>query len=256
MRKMKSKKLKAILSITGYFLLVIALCVSASVVFHNLYYEQVYISGNSMAPTLRGSGVSSTSLDVEIDEDGSTADFGIVDTHKSAINKVKRFSIVSTYYPDDYDDDGKLTGNNKHKIKRIIGLPNETFKIQDSKLYVLKDGEFEYIPYNFETEPAVSAGYIGKDVFEWTLEDDEYWVLGDHRNKSRDCGTFHEPIKKDYIIGVLVAIEGQAQLKLKECVCQNCNITYKSGDYCNKCGNPLTKNFDLINKKYHWPKYF
>lgn len=254
MRKMKSKKLKAILSITGYFLLIIALCVSASVVFHNLYYELIYISGNSMYPTLKGSSVSSTSLDVEIDEDGSTADFGIVDTHKSAINRIKRFSIVSTYYSDDYDENGALTGNNKQKIKRIIAMPNETFKIEDSKLYVQIDGEFEYIPYTFEIEQP--TGYIGKDVFEYTLGEDEYWVLGDHRDKSRDSGSLHEPIKKDYIIGVLVAIEGQAQLKLKQATCTNCGKSYKSGDYCSNCGSPLQKEFDLVNKQYHWPKYF
>lgn len=253
---MKNKKLKAILSITGYFLLVIALCISASIVFHNLYYEQVYISGSSMYPTLKGSGVSSTSVDIEIDEEGSTADFGIVDTHKNAIDKIQRFSIVSTYYPDDYKLNGTLTGNNKQKIKRIIALPNETFKIENSKLYVLKDGEFEYIPYTFNTEPSVESGYIGKDVFEYTLEEDEYWVLGDHRNRSRDCGTFQLPIKKDYIIGVLVAIEGQAQLKLKQATCSNCGKSYKSGDYCSNCGSPLQKEFDLVNKQYHWPKYF
>ena len=88
MRKMKNKKLKAILSITGYFLLVLAICFSGALVFHSVYYELIYVSGISMSPTLNGS---------EDEKSGTVVDFGIVDSHKSAINHIKRFSIVSTY---------------------------------------------------------------------------------------------------------------------------------------------------------------
>ena len=259
MRGMKNKKLKNILSITGYFLLVLALCVSVSIVFHNTYYESVYVSGSSMYPTLKGSNIVTSSYGVDIEQEGSVVDFGIVDTHKAARNNVKRFSIVSTYYPDDYSPDRVLISNPNQKIKRVIALPGETFKIEDSKLYVKENDTFNYIPYTFEISPKVEEGDRSKDIGETTLGEDEYWVLGDHRDKSHDCGSadLKRPIKKDYLIGVLVAIEGQAQLKLKNCVCGKCGYsTVESKVLCPNCTTKLTRNFELKNKEYHWPKYF
>ena len=244
---MKNKKLKAILSITGYFLLVLAICISGSIVFHNTYYELVYVSGSSMYPNLNGD---------DEEQDGSIVDFGILDKHQSAIKNIKRFSIVSTYYFDDYDANDSLIPNSKQKIKRVIAMPNETFKIKDSKLYVLKDGEFEYIEYPFKISPDVDEYYQGKDVYEYTLKEDEYWVIGDHRDKSRDCGTFHRPIKQSYIIGVLVAIEGSAELKITDYSCSKCGSVYKNNGTCSKCGISLDPVYDLANKKYHWPKFY
>ena len=266
MRGMKNKKLKNILSIAGYFLLVIALCVSASVVFHNVYYESVYISGSSMYPTLHGSNFLMSSYGVEYEEDGSTTDYGIVDTHKAAINGIKRFSIVSTYFPDDYDENGVLKDKSNQKIKRVIALPNETFKIVESKLYVKKGEEFVYIPYTFSTEPSVDAEepFDGKDIGETTLTNDEYWVLGDHRNSSRDSGRLYKDtgdvrksaIKKSQLVGVLIAIEGQAKLKLVSCTCERCKKEFKDQVVCPNCATKLVRKFDLVDKQAHWPKYY
>ena len=258
MRGMKNKKLKAILSITGYFLLVIALCVSATIVFHNVYYESVYISGSSMAPTLQGSTMTPSGYGFDIEKEGSTVDFGIVDTHQSAIDHIKRFSIISTYYHTDYDSNGVLINGSNEKIKRVIVMPNETFKIENSKLYIKNEKGFESVPYTFNIDPAVENGYPGKDIGETTLGDDEYWVLGDHRDKSHDCGSsdMNRPIKKSYISGVLVAIEGKAKIKIKECQCPNCGTTYSKGVICGKCGSTLNQKFELVDREYHWPIYY
>ena len=251
MRRMKNKKLKSVLSLTGYLLLVIALCVSASIVFHNVYYELIYVSGGSMSPTLNNH----ISEDNEnTDKDGTLVDFGIVDTHKTAINNVKRFSIVSTYYYDDYDASGVLKSNAKKKIKRIIAMPNETFKIEKGLLYIKEDNEYNLVSYTFKTS-SNDPEYTGKDI-ETTLGENEYWVLGDHRDKSRDSGTLLKPIKKEYILGVLVAIEGQARLKVKRFICESCGKAYKGGNVCTNCGGDLYPEYDLVNKQYHWPKYF
>ena len=252
MRKMKNKKLKATLSITGYFLMLIAICFVGALVFHSYYYEPVYVHGNSMSPTLQGG-----------ESKGEVADFGIVDTHKSAINHIKRFDIVSTYYPysagypNDYDAAGTLKNTASKKIKRVIALPNETFIIKNGLLSVKVDDEFKEVPYK-----GFNVNYsLEKDTTEpITLGKDEYWVLGDNRGSSIDCGyaTIKTPIKKENIQGVLVAIEGKAKLDVRNYRCSICGKTYstQSGP-CAKCGSlSYSTQYKLVNKKYSWPKFF
>ena len=131
----------------------IAICVSGSIVFHNVYYESVYVSGGSMSPTLTGSELVTSSYGFDVVKEGSVVDFGIVDTHKSAKDNIKRFSIVSTYYPDDYNEQGVLNSESNQKIKRVIALPGETFKIVNSKLYIKEGEDYNEIDYTFKTEP-------------------------------------------------------------------------------------------------------
>lgn len=249
---MKNKKAFKILRVVGYFFVVMALCASGMLIFHSFYYELIYVSGRSMYPNLVGA---------EDDVSGARVDFGIVDTHEIALKNIKRFSVVSTYYPDESDYDSithKLRATAKKKIKRVIALPGETFKIEKSKLYILNGTNFEYVPYSFNINPIVDKGYTGKDMQPRTLGDDEYWVLGDNRENSRDSYSINSPVYKENLYGVLVAIEGQGKLKLKEFACSNCNTVYKSyGDgFCSKCYTRLDPVFDVQNKSYHWPKYF
>lgn len=61
-------------------------------------------------------------------------------------------------------------------VKRIIGLPNETIKYKDNVLYV--NGEV--------VEETFLDDSVSTDNFEITLGDDEYFVLGDNREVSRD----------------------------------------------------------------------
>ena len=250
---MKSKKLKAILSISGYFLLVLALCFVGALVFHSYYYELVYVSGTSMAPTLNGAAD---------ERAGSVVDFGIVDRHKSALSHLERFDIVSTYYPynakykDDYTPDGVLKASAKMKIKRVIAKPGDTFKIQDGLLYVKEGEEFVNKKYPFKMNLS-DAHLHDKDITEpITLAENEYWVLGDNRDSSNDCGSMGVAIKKENIVGVLVAIEGKAQLSVKNYACQECGKTYTSSGSCRNCGGFLEPQYKLINKQYQWPKYY
>ena len=245
MRTMKNKKLKATLSIVGYFLLVVVLCFVGVFVFHSYYYESIYVSGASMYPTLNGN---------DNEQDGTVVDFGIVDNHQSAINHIKRFDIISTYYPENYSGD-VLRANATKKIKRVIALPGETFTIRDGLLSILEGEEFVNKPYSFE----VSAVTTDKDTDDpITLGEDEYWVLGDNRIKSNDCGTFKKPIKKSYISGVLVAIEGTAKLKEKDRRCNMCGKTFDADrESCPNCGSYIyTKEYKLVDKNYSWPKFY
>ena len=253
MRRMKNKKLKAILSISGYFLLVLALCFVGALVFHSYYYELVYVSGISMAPTLNGA---------DNERAGSIVDFGIVDRHKSALDRIDRFDIVSTYYPycekykTDYTEDGVLKASAKMKIKRIIAKPGDTFEIKDGLLYVQQGEEFVNIKYPFKMNLS-DAHLHDKDTnTPITLGENEYWLLGDNRNSSNDSASMGVAIKKENIVGVLVAIEGKAQLSVKNYVCQECGKKYTKSGICSYDCGALEAEYKLINKQYQWPKYF
>ena len=73
-------------------------------------------------------------------------------------------------------------------VKRVIGLPGETVKYEDSKLYI--DGEY------------VEEAFLAEDVITGDLEislgDDEYFCLGDNRKVSRDS-RYYGPFKKSEI---------------------------------------------------------
>lgn len=88
-------------------------------------------------------------------------------------------------------------GNEKshYYVKRVIAVPGDTVLIQDGEVYV--NGE------PFEEEVDVSAiEDAGLASEEMTLENNEYFVLGDNRNNSEDSRYANiGNIKKEYIIG-------------------------------------------------------
>ena len=82
--------------------------------------------------------------------------------------------------------------DNEKIIKRVIGLPGETVVIKKGKIYIndkVIDDEYAY----GETS----------DYDKVTLEDDEYFILGDNRLISKDSRYFG-PIKKSEIKGKIV----------------------------------------------------
>ncbi len=92
----------------------------------------------------------------------------------------ERGDVVVFRYPKD---------PNKFFIKRIIGLPSEKIKIQGGKVFINRQVLNESY-YNSETVPDSSI----------TLDQDQYFVLGDNRNKSSDSHIW-DPITKSSIQG-------------------------------------------------------
>ena len=87
-----------------------------------------------------------------------------------------------------------------------------------------RDNEYKKVTSNIPSEPR-------------TLNNDEYWVMGDNRGvnpntnlaRSSDCQYFLKPVKKEYIVGVLVAIEGTCTLandNNHRLTCENKNYTW------------------------------
>lgn len=73
--------------------------------------------------------------------------------------------------------------NNKLLVKRVIGLPNETIEYINNKLYV----NGEYIEEEFLNDTYTYD-------FKVTLNDNEYYCLGDNRMYSKDS-RYYGPFK-------------------------------------------------------------
>lgn len=87
------------------------------------------------------------------------------------LHDIERFDIV--VFP---------VENGDYYIKRVIGLPGETVRIDDEGNIYVNDKILEE-NYGRETIDIYSIGRAGENV---KLGDDEYFVMGDNRNESLD----------------------------------------------------------------------
>ena len=114
----------------------------------------------------------------------------IVDEISYRFNAPSRGDIVVFRYP---------RNPQEYFIKRIIGLPGEKVQIKDGKVYLITDanpdGKQIDEPYLAEGTNTYS---ISEDII--TLGDNEYFVLGDNRNSSKDSRSFG-PVSRSFVTG-------------------------------------------------------
>jgi len=125
---------------------------------------------------------------------GESMEITLQDEDKVVINKMaytfrnpKRYDVIVF----------KQSGNEHsyYNIKRVIGLPGERVKILDGVVYI--NGEVLAEP--MVVDPIRIPGLADE---EFTLDEDEFFVLGDNRNNSEDSRFANiGNVVKDDIIG-------------------------------------------------------
>ena len=181
-KKKKKTKLPGSLTEDGHvlgtlrdYLVLIAIALSIALLFTRFIAIRSVVDGDSMNPTL-------------INEDSV-----LVSRITYTFSEPQRFDIVVFELRSDPDT---------YFIKRVIGLPGETVSIRDGKVYI-NDVLLEEDVYG--NAPIIMPGRAASSV---TLGEDEYFVLGDNRNNSRDS-RYADPgsiLKKQLIGKVLMRV--------------------------------------------------
>ena len=120
----------------------------------------------------------------------------LVDKISYRFHDPERYDII-VFYPRGRDVE-------EYYVKRIYGLPGETIQIKENDIYI--NGKKIDDPY--AKDAMLSAGLAEEP---YTLAEDEYFVLGDHRSVSLDSRTTPEmqpdgpgPVKFENIAGKVV----------------------------------------------------
>ena len=221
---MKSKKgLIALLAPILYLSLTVIMVANLYVFFSQKQYLTVYVDGESMKPTLNNEMVSIDETDPETGHTitkSTKVHYGFVDRSEYVVDQLVRFQIVTTYYPWDsadyaqpYNKDNPtkpIEGSASFKIKRILALPGDTFKIENSVMYLKNDETWNQVEFPFAT-PTITRNHP-----ETTVGENEYWIAGDNWGHSTDSFDHQVggakttgPIYKENITGVLVCIQGE-----------------------------------------------
>lgn len=124
-----------------------------------------------------------------------TNQYLIVDEISYRLKDPKRDQVIIFKYPYKKDASGK----DIYYIKRIIGLPGETVEIKEGKVTIINKENPEGFtlsePYiNPETN---SRSFSSMTV---TLNEDQYFVMGDNRGNSSDSREWG-PLDEKFIVG-------------------------------------------------------
>ena len=145
---------KPVSALVRELLVIAAIFLVCLIIVPNYIIQRTIVNGDSMNESLH---------------DGDQL---MVDKLTHHFKDYERFDVV-VFYPFGKDK------SDEYYIKRIIGLPGETIQITGDTIYI--DGKV--LEENYGKEPMTYAGIAAEPV---TLGEDEYFLLGDHREVSFD----------------------------------------------------------------------
>lgn len=152
------------------------------------------VSGNSMFPTFQN------------------GEYLIVDETTKYIGEYNRGDVVILRYPND---------PSKFFIKRVIGLPGETVTIENGQVSITSATQKEPL--------LLSEPYIKNKEFDnssRTLDDQEFFVMGDNRAQSSDSRVWG-PVPKRLMDGkALLRLFPISQIALHPGGIDSFNVTY------------------------------
>ncbi|MBC8171949.1 MAG: signal peptidase I [Anaerolineae bacterium] len=139
----------------------------------NLVSVRFIVQGPSMEPTFHND------------------QFLIVSRASYLFGEPQRGDIVVFHFPGNQEED---------YIKRLIGQPGDTVEFRAQQVYV--NGEL--LPEPYINEPC-SASNCPNEIY--ALGTDEYFLMGDNRNRSSDSRVFQkrgQPVKREHIVGEVI----------------------------------------------------
>ncbi len=208
------------------FILVILLAIVICGLIQQFVITPIKVSGASMAPTIRDSGdkvyVYRLAKDYKIGDvivfykldsnsDNLKSDIENNDESKNPSSKKITFSeflralpIIGVRINTSEDTSETAEAGYKAIIKRIVACPGDTVEFVDGELYVNGTRESRF-GFKF-TPPGVGEDY------KHTMQQDEYFVLGDNRGNSTDSEDYG-PIHKSMIYGKAVVLFTDGKMK-------------------------------------------
>ena len=190
MKKQKEeKKKKSLTREILEWILTIVVAIAIALPIRAFGFELVRVDGESMDNTLANGEImfvtkydyASTWLSFPWQDDESKEKATRITTGGNP----QRFDVVICRYPGRGDT---------NFVKRVVGLPGDTIEIRDGYLYINGDRYEE--PYISDEYRSGRLNTFGP----YTVPAGEYFVMGDHRNNSKDSRS-QGAISRDMIIG-------------------------------------------------------
>lgn len=148
----------------------VVIAVVAVFLIRHFIAQPFLVSGSSMEPTFN---------------DGN---YLLIDELTYRFRQPERGEVIVFRYPAD---------PSSYFIKRVIGLPGEKVTIENSVVSIISaDGSKEIL-----RESYVSSRKTG-ERFETTLDQNQYFVMGDNRDASFDSRVWDKPLTQANIIGI------------------------------------------------------
>jgi signal peptidase I len=149
---------------------------------HNFVAQPFEVEQNSMVATIQ------------------PGDYVLIDKLTPRWNDYQRGDIVVFQPPEGYAQGGVPF------IKRVIGLPGETVRLENGSVFVTPPGGVEvridepYVVTGSDGRPAPTLPRDAAGTSEWVVGEGEYFVMGDNRPESQDS-RFFDAIDHDLIVG-------------------------------------------------------